>query len=144
MRRTQFTLVVFQTGLALLVLIAAGLLTRTLRELGRLDTGLAADHVTVLQLAWPLDKFDNSPERDRDVRPAPPCQRRTAESRGRCTCEHRTIHEEQPQDGKGASSRAASLRSGARSGPEHGGGRRHLPELGIHVLRGRGFADADR
>jgi predicted permease len=61
-RRTHFTLVVFQIGLALLVLTAAGLLTRTLRELGRLNTNLAADQLTVLQLAWPLDKF-SSPER---------------------------------------------------------------------------------
>jgi putative ABC transport system permease protein len=61
-RRTYSALVVFQIGLALLVLTAAGLLTRTVRELGRLDTGFAADHLTVLQLAWPREKF-GSPER---------------------------------------------------------------------------------
>lgn len=143
-RRTQFTLVVFQIGLALLVLIAAGLLTRTLRELGRLDTGLAADHLTVLQLAWPLDKF-NTPERvitlyDRlipaiealpgVVAAAPvniaPFTGATAGWDGRFISR-----------GSASAERGPVLNMAVV-------GAGYFRSLGIPVLRGRGFADADR
>ena len=61
-RRAYHALVVFQIGLALIVLTAAGLLARSVRALEQLTMGFTAEHVAVLQLAWPEEKFD-TPER---------------------------------------------------------------------------------
>ena len=51
-------MVVFQIGMALVVLTVAGLLGRSLRELEHLDTGFAPDELTIVELAWPQEKFD--------------------------------------------------------------------------------------
>ena len=56
---TQRALVVFQMALAVFMLFVAGLLGRTLQSLHAIDTGLDADHVTVVELSWPDDKFSN-------------------------------------------------------------------------------------
>ncbi len=53
----QRAMVVFQVGLAVLVLFVAGLLGRTLQALHAIDTGLAVDHVAVLELGFPDRKF---------------------------------------------------------------------------------------
>jgi len=55
----QRTLVVFQMALAVFVLFVAGLLGRTLQSLYAIDTGLDADHVTVVELSWPDAEFSN-------------------------------------------------------------------------------------
>lgn len=55
----QRTMVVFQVGLAVFVLFLAGLLGRTLQTLHAIDTGLAADHVAVVELSLPDKKFAN-------------------------------------------------------------------------------------
>ena len=54
----QKAMVVFQVGLAVVVLFAAGLLGRTLQQLQKIDTGFATDHVAILELSWPEKKFD--------------------------------------------------------------------------------------
>jgi hypothetical protein len=46
-------------ALAVFVLFVAGLLGRTLQSLHAIDTGLDADHITVVELSWPDDKFSN-------------------------------------------------------------------------------------
>ncbi len=56
---TQRALVVFQMALAVFMLFVAGLLGRTLQSLQAIDTGLDADHVTVVELSWPDGKFSN-------------------------------------------------------------------------------------
>jgi putative ABC transport system permease protein len=53
----QRAMVVFQMGLAVFVLFVAGLLGRTLQALHAIDTGLAVDHVAVVELALPDRKF---------------------------------------------------------------------------------------
>jgi len=63
-RRAQHALVVFQIGMALVVLTVAGLLGRSLRELEHLDTGFAPDELTIVELAWPQEKFDTSAKVD--------------------------------------------------------------------------------
>jgi predicted permease len=52
-------MVVFQVGLAVVVLFAAGLLGRTLQQLQKIDTGFATDHVAILELSWPEKKFSS-------------------------------------------------------------------------------------
>jgi predicted permease len=53
----QRAMVVFQVGLAVLVLFVAGLLGRTLQSLYAIDTGLAVDNVAVVELSLPDRKF---------------------------------------------------------------------------------------
>jgi putative ABC transport system permease protein len=53
----QRAMVVFQMGLAVFVLFVAGLLGRTLQALHAIDTGLAVDHVAVVELGLPDKKF---------------------------------------------------------------------------------------
>jgi predicted permease len=53
----QRALVVFQMGLAVFVLFVAGLVGRSLQSLHAIDTGLAVDHVAVIELSWPDRKF---------------------------------------------------------------------------------------
>jgi predicted permease len=55
----QRAMVVFQMGLAVFVLFVAGLLGRTLQTLHAIDTGLAVDHVAVVELSLPDRKFDS-------------------------------------------------------------------------------------
>jgi putative ABC transport system permease protein len=50
-------MVVFQMALAVFVLFVAGLLGRTLQTLHAIDTGLAVDHVAVVELSLPDRKF---------------------------------------------------------------------------------------
>jgi predicted permease len=59
-RRAQHALVIFQVGLAIVVLAAAGLLGRSLRQMERLDLGFAVDRLAIVQLAWPGAKYDGS------------------------------------------------------------------------------------
>ena len=53
----QRAMVVFQMGLAVFVLLVAGLLGRTLQTLYAIDTGLAVDDVAVVELSLPDRKF---------------------------------------------------------------------------------------
>jgi putative ABC transport system permease protein len=53
----QRAMVVFQIGMAVFVLFVAGLLGRTLQTLHAIDTGLAVDHVAVVDLSLPDRKF---------------------------------------------------------------------------------------
>jgi putative ABC transport system permease protein len=53
----QRAMVVFQMGLAVFVVFVAGLLGRTLQTLHAIDTGLAVDHVAVVELSLPDRKF---------------------------------------------------------------------------------------
>jgi predicted permease len=55
----QRAMVIFQMGLAVFVLFVAGLLGRTLQTLHAIDTGLAVDHVAVVELSLPDRKFAN-------------------------------------------------------------------------------------
>ncbi|MPZ19444.1 MAG: FtsX-like permease family protein [Luteitalea sp.] len=58
-RRAQHALVVFQIALAVIVLVAASLLGRSLRELERLDMGFISDRLAIVQLARPGTKFES-------------------------------------------------------------------------------------
>jgi hypothetical protein len=53
----QRAMVVFQMALAVFVLFVAGLLGRTLQSLHAIDTGLAVDHLVVVDLSLPDRKF---------------------------------------------------------------------------------------
>jgi predicted permease len=53
----QRAMVIFQMGLAVFVLFVAGLLGRTLQTLHAIDTGLAVDHVALVELSLPDTKF---------------------------------------------------------------------------------------
>ena len=55
----QRAIVVFQMGFAVLILFMAGLLSRTLQTLHAIDTGLAVNHVVVVELSLPDRKFAN-------------------------------------------------------------------------------------
>jgi len=143
-RRAVHALVVFQIGLALVVLNAAGLLGRTVRALERVSMGFTAEHVAVLDLAWPQQKFDSA-ERvsalyDRLIPPiealpgvigaAPvniaPFTGATAGWDGRFVAERRAAH------GPGAVLNLAVV------------GEDYFRSLGLPVLLGRGFTARDR
>jgi predicted permease len=55
----QRAMVVFQMALAVFVVFVAGLLGRTLQTLHAIDTGLAVDHVAVVELSLPDRKFES-------------------------------------------------------------------------------------
>jgi putative ABC transport system permease protein len=57
-RRLQDALVVLQIGLAIVVLSAAGLLGRSLLHLQRLDMGFTSENLAFIELTWPHAKFD--------------------------------------------------------------------------------------
>jgi hypothetical protein len=46
-----------QIALAVVLLSGAGLLTRSLQQLESLDLGFRADHLSVISLSWPLNKY---------------------------------------------------------------------------------------
>ncbi len=56
----QRALVVCQVSLAVVVLFAAGLLIRSLRQLEDIDTGLDIDRLAIVELGWPDSKFRNA------------------------------------------------------------------------------------
>ena len=56
----QRAMVVFQMGLAVFVVFLGGLLGRTLQALHSIDTGLSVDHVVVVELSLPDQKFSTS------------------------------------------------------------------------------------
>ena len=53
----QRAMVVSQMGLAVFALFVAGLSSRTLQTLHAIDTGLAVDHVAVVELSLPDRRF---------------------------------------------------------------------------------------
>jgi len=63
-RRLQDALIVLQIGLAIVVLATAGLLGRSLLHLQRVDMGFTAERVAIVELAWPDAKYD-SPDKVR-------------------------------------------------------------------------------
>ena len=143
-RRAYHALVVFQIGLALVVLTAAGLLARSVRALERLTMGFTAEHVAVLQLAWPAEKFGTAEQvgalYDRlvsrldalpDVIAAAPVNvapftGATAGWDGNFVAEGRT------RTDQGAALNLAVV------------GSEYFRSLGVPVLLGRGFTEADR
>jgi predicted permease len=58
-RNVRQILVGSQVALALILLSGAGLLTRSLRQLESLDLGFQADHLSVISLSWPLNKYND-------------------------------------------------------------------------------------
>jgi len=61
-RRVRDWLVASQVALALVLLVCAGLLTRSLRRLQQLDLGYRADHLSIVGLAWDSHAYD-TPEK---------------------------------------------------------------------------------
>jgi putative ABC transport system permease protein len=59
-RLVKDVLVAGQVALALLVLVGAGLVIRTLTQLQRLDVGFASDRLLVAELGWPADRYNNA------------------------------------------------------------------------------------
>jgi putative ABC transport system permease protein len=59
-RRLQNALVVSQVGLSIVVLVAAGLLGRSLLHLQRVETGFATESVAIVELAWPRANHDST------------------------------------------------------------------------------------
>ena len=60
-RNGRRALVVAQVALAVTVVGAAGLLTRTLLHLQTVDMGMAADHLVVVDVAMPASKYQSRP-----------------------------------------------------------------------------------
>jgi len=55
--RLQGAIVVVQLAVATLLLVGAGLLTRTMQELQRVQTGFAADGLVTMKVTLPFDRF---------------------------------------------------------------------------------------
>jgi putative ABC transport system permease protein len=62
-RRTRDALVVFQVAAALVLLVAAGLMLRTIGELRSLDLGFKPDHVLALRTALPTTRYSDGAQR---------------------------------------------------------------------------------
>jgi putative ABC transport system permease protein len=61
-RNVRRILVGAQVALAVILLSGAGLLARSLRQLESLDLGFRADHLSVISVSWPLNKYDDEPK----------------------------------------------------------------------------------
>jgi putative ABC transport system permease protein len=61
-QRLRSALVVVEVALAVVLVVGAGLMVRTLSALGRIDLGFAPDHVLTLRLSVPTTRYD-TPER---------------------------------------------------------------------------------
>ena len=61
-QRLRGALVVAEVALAVILVVGAGLMVRTLSALGRIDLGFAPDHVLTLRLSVPTARYD-TPER---------------------------------------------------------------------------------
>jgi putative ABC transport system permease protein len=61
-QRLRGALVVAEVALAVILVVGAGLMVRTLTALGRIDLGFAPDHVLTLRLSVPTARYD-TPER---------------------------------------------------------------------------------
>lgn len=57
--RLQNAFVVLQVALAVVVLFAAGLLGRSLRQLQAIPIGLTADDLAIVELSWPQEQFSH-------------------------------------------------------------------------------------
>lgn len=62
--RTQSVLVVGQVALSLVILVAAGLLVRSIRQLNTIDPGFAADHVLAASLTLPETRYADGAARE--------------------------------------------------------------------------------
>jgi hypothetical protein len=63
-KRFLDALIIPEVGLSMLLLVAAGLLIRTLTALRSVDPGFRADHVLVnTMLVLPTEKYDSAPKR---------------------------------------------------------------------------------
>ncbi len=60
-RTVRQVLVGSQIALALILLSGAGLLARSLQRLESLDLGFHPDHLSVLSVSWPIDKYSDAP-----------------------------------------------------------------------------------
>ena len=61
-QRLRSALVVVEVALAVVLVIGAGLMVRTLSALGRIDLGFSPDHVLTMRLSVPATRYD-TPER---------------------------------------------------------------------------------
>ena len=62
-RRFRDGLVVLQVAATLVLLVAAGLMLRTLGNLGAVELGFDADHLLTMQVALPQSKYADAPKR---------------------------------------------------------------------------------
>ena len=62
-RRVRQMLVASQVALALILLMGAGLLARSLAQLQRLDLGFTTDHLSILAFSWPATRYDSIPKK---------------------------------------------------------------------------------
>jgi predicted permease len=143
-RRVRHALVASQVALALILLAGAGLLARSLAQLQRIDLGFTADHLSILSFSWPATRYDSIPKKlypvgeqlvtrlravpgVRSVTPVviPPFLGANVFI-GRLTVE------------------GSDVDPAARPMvPMEAGGTDYFRTLGIPLLRGRGFVDAD-
>ena len=62
MHRAQQTLVVAEIAVSLMLLVGAGLLVKSLRQLSNVDPGFATDHVLTLQTSLPIARYPEGDE----------------------------------------------------------------------------------
>ncbi len=62
-RRVRHVLVASQVALALILLAGAGLLARSLARLQRVDLGFNSEHLSIVSFSWPATRYDSIPKK---------------------------------------------------------------------------------
>ena len=138
----QHALVAVQVALALVLLVGAGLLTRTLTHLGRVDPGFSRDGLLAFQVSLPASRYD-TPDTGESffARLAAALSRHPGITAVATT----SIL---PLSGRTASNSVWPASYGPEKGPKPELERRvvtpgYFDALGIPLVRGRGFTQAD-
>jgi len=142
--RLRSSLVVFEFALSLVLLVGAGLLTRSFLALVKTDPGFNPDHVLTMNLMLPAAKYKDQPARAAFYNDL---VQRVKTQPG---VESAAVVNYLPLGG--ANSSDSYLVEGEPEpapGDEHGGRYRvatpdYFRTMGISIVRGRGFTDQDR
>jgi predicted permease len=143
--RTRSVLVIAELSLALMLLVGAGLLVRTLRAVRSVDPGFQPEHLLTAVIQLPADKYKIDPKNGDDgklssfsndllarVRALPGVESATASgSLPMSTIELTTFHLEGQSDEDARSADMASVRDD------------YFKTMGIPIVEGRGFSAQD-
>ena len=143
--RTRYVLVIAELSLALMLLVGAGLLVRTLRAVRGVDPGFQPEHLLTAVIQLPPDKYKIDPKNGDDgklssfsnellarVRTLPGVESASASgSLPMRTIELTTFHLEGQSDEDARSADMASVRDD------------YFKTMGIPIVEGRGFSPQD-
>ena len=146
-RRAPARLVVAQVALAVTVVAAAGLLTRSLLRLQAVDMGLAADRLVFVQLALPQAKYADEARHLQFLNDAGRAARGGAGHRGGDARQHAALRRHRRLGCAGVHGRGPERSSEAAANPSLNLESIHpnyFATFEVALVRGRAFTAADR